>query len=525
MNQIAAPCRNTSRPATPGTALLAPDGTSALPRIYGEVAEDLSILVGQSIGLAGLGGTPAPVSAEILQFAQPVGRLAAATADPDRLESAAHLLGILAEREAAVQNLAAHAAQLWREIRFFLSAELVSTPVAAADAAPGLLSAIRATLGVHRGSIFVAEPPRLKPVATDGIDPEHVLAIPIDDPESISAWVFRHGAPLLVNDPRRRPRRLKARGLELPPEFHDGFLSIPLLLPDAERTPVGVLNLAGHAGGRFSPEDVKVATAMAQVAALALHRARITGQALASARLREELRLAAEMHAGLSPTHAPSWPGFEIAAATRPAAGGIAGGDYYDFVPGKGSLNIIVADVQGHGLGAALCAGSVRAALRTALGLGLGPGAALAALNRTLAQTNGESGLFASAAVCRLAGDRFTFAAAGHPPLIRFGKGGTTFLPASGPPAGAVPEAEYIEEEHTLAPGDLLALYSDGLLGSDGDPQPAVSELGAALGRAAGRDPAAIVATLIESAPETADDRTLVVVRRVASLSSNGGER
>ena len=110
MNQIAAPCRNTSRPATPGTALLGPDGASALPRIYGEVAEDLSILVGQPIGLAALGGTPAPVSAEVLQFAQPVGRLASASADPDRLESAAHLLGILAEREAAVQNLAAHAA-------------------------------------------------------------------------------------------------------------------------------------------------------------------------------------------------------------------------------------------------------------------------------------------------------------------------------------------------------------------------------------------------------------------------------
>ena len=524
MTQIEAPCRSTSRPATPGAGLLAPENASAVPRIYGEVAEDLSILVGQAIGLAGLGGTPAPVSAEILQFAQPVGRLAAAAADPDRLEAAAHLLGLLAEREAAVQNLAAHAAQLWREVRFFLSAELVATPVAPADAAPGLLSAIRTMLGAHRGSIFLAEPPRLKPFAAEGIDPEHMLAIPIDDPESITAWVFRHGAPLLVNEPRRRPRKLQARGLQIPPEFHDGFLSLPLLLPDAERTPIGVLNLAGRAGGHFTPEDAKVATAMAQVAALALHRARITGQALASARLREELRLAAEMHASLSPAQAPSWPGFELAAATRPAAGGVAGGDYYDFVPAQGALHIVVADVQGHGLGAALCASSVRAALRTALGLGLGPGAALAALNRTLASTAGESGLFASAAVCRLSGDRFTYAAAGHPPLVRLSKHGADFLTASGPPAGAVPEAEYVEEEHALAPGDLLALYSDGLLGPEGDRSPAVSELGAALGRAAAGHPQAIVQSLLESAPETADDRTLVIVKRTAA-SHPGGQR
>ena len=314
--------------------------------------------------------------------------------------------------------------------------------------------------------------------------------------------------------------------LELPAEFHDGFLSLPLLLPDAERTPVGVLNLAGRAGGIFTPDDVKVATAMAQVAALTLHRARITGQALASARLREELRLAAEIYAGRSVAQPPSWPGFELAAATRPAAGGAAGGDYYDFVPVQGALNIVVADVQGHGLGAALCASSVRAALRTALGLGLGPGAALAALNRTLAQASGESGFFASAAVCRLAGDRFTIAGAGHPPFLRLGKGGNDWITASGPPAGAVPEAVYVEEEHALAPGELLALYSDGLLSPDSDPRSGVSELGAALGRAAGGSPTAIVASLIDSAPETADDRTLVVVKRVApSPASQGGER
>jgi serine phosphatase RsbU (regulator of sigma subunit) len=530
MNQLEVSCRSTSRHA-PGDengryAGLGPDPSGALPRIYGEVAEDLGTLVGQAIALAGLGGTPAAVTAEILEFARPVGRLAAPDADPDRLEAAAHLLGVLAEREAAVQNLAAHAAQLWREIRFFLSAELVSAPVASADAGPALLQLVLETLQAHRGSIFVAEPPRLRPVAAQGFDVKHVSSIAIEDPESISAWVFRHGAPLLVNDPRRRPRRLKARGLALPPEFHDGFLSLPLLLPDSERTPVGVLNVAGRAGGQFSSEDVKVATAMAQVAALSLHRARITGQALASARLREELRLAAEMHAGLMPAEPPAWPGFDIAAATQPASGGVAGGDFYDFVAGKSALNVVVADVQGHGLGAALCASGVRSALRTALGLGLEPGAALAALNRTLAQGNGENGFFASAAIVQIAGDTLRYAAAGHPPLLIAGKRQAVALAASGPPAGAVPEADYATEERALAPGEVIAVYTDGLLDPNAGVPASVEELGQALTRAAGGGAAAIVESLLSGAPAVADDRTLVIVKHSpAQTEPRGGSR
>jgi serine phosphatase RsbU (regulator of sigma subunit) len=528
MNQLEAACRNTSRPAGPAS-LPPPDQAGALPRIYGEVAEDLTTLVGSALRLAGLGGVPAATSAEILQFARPVGRILAPGADPDRLEAAAHLLGLLAEREAAVQNLAAHAAQLWREIRFFLSAELVTPPITESEAAPGLLAAILATIGAHRGSIFVAEPPRLKPMASQGIDPDLVHPIAIEDPESITAWVFRHGAPLLVTDPRRRPRRLKARGLELPPEFHDGFLSVPLLLPDPERTPIGVLNLAGRSNGILSPDDVKVAAAMAQVAALSLHRARITGQALASARLREELRLAAELHASLLPAQPPSWPGFEIAAATRPAAEGMVGGDYYDFVPVPGALNVIVADVQGHGLGAAMCASSVRSALRTALGLGLAPGAALTTLNRTLAHTSGESGVFASAVVVRLEEDRLTCAAAGHPPVVLIGRDEPTTIVSSGPPAGAVPDVDYADEVHPLAPGDLVALYSDGLLGhaasGTGVQELAASIARAARGRKDGADRATegIVAELIASAPEVADDRTLVVAMRTAAAYPGSG--
>jgi serine phosphatase RsbU (regulator of sigma subunit) len=244
------------------------------------------------------------------------------------------------------------------------------------------------------------------------------------------------------------------------------------------------------------------------------------------------------MHAGLLPARAPSWPGFEIAAAARPAAEGLVGGDYYDFVAVPGALNIIVADVQGHGLGAAMCASSVRSALRTALGLGLKPGAALTALNRTLTHTAGESGVFASAVIARLEGDRLICASAGHPPLIVVGKNGPALYAASGPPAGAVPEVEYRDEACPLAPGDLVALYSDGLLGQSANGA-GVQELAAAIARTAAaygatgaahgatRAAEGIVAELIQSTPEVADDRTLVVAKRIPAgpgPDPNGGQ-
>ena len=459
-----------------------------LPRMFAEIGEDLSILTGAPVQLAALAGAipELALSAEVLEFARPIARLIAPThADPDRLEAAAQVLGTLAEREAALTNLSAHTAQLWRQMRFFLATELeLAAPLPLAEAAPGLLAAALDTVGAHRGSIYIAEPPRLKPIAGRGIETAHLQPIVIEDPESIAAWVYRQGAPLVVNDPKRRPKALKSHRLKLPPDVHDGFLVLPLLLPNRERTPVGVMNLAGRSGGQFSEDDVRVAIAMAQMVAIALHRARITGESIAASRFRDELRVAAEIHAERPLPRIPEWPNLEIAAAATspsPSAGGLAGagdphvvrthaptppegphrGDTCDFVTAEDALHVVIAGVDGHGIEAALAVQSVRAVLRTALWMGSSPGAALECLNRVLAEQTGGTGMAATATVARISGDRITFAAAGRSPLLVAPAGGEpTIVRLSGPPAGESADAEYHEQERRLEPGDVIALTS-----------------------------------------------------------------
>jgi Stage II sporulation protein E (SpoIIE)/GAF domain len=543
-----------------------PGGTGAndpLPRMFAEIGEDLAILTGEPIQLAALHGAPPEeaLSAEVLEFARPIARLVApAHTDPARLEAAAQVLGTLAEREAALASLAAHAAQLWREMRFFLAAELeLAAPLPLAEAAPALLAAALDTVGAHRGSIYVAEPPRLKPIAGRGIDAMHLQPIVIEDPESIAAWVFRQGAPLVVNDPKRRPKALKSHHLKLPPDVHDGFLALPLLLPNADRTPVGVMNLAGRTGGAFSEDDVKVAVAMAQMVAIALHRARITGESLAASRLRGELRVAAEIHAERTTPLIPAWPNLEIAAASTspsPAAGtSLDAGDPHlvrmhapspteaqphrsdtcDFVTAEDALHVVIAGIDGHGIEAALTAQSVRSVLRTALWMGSSPGAALECLNRVLAEQTGKSGLSATATIARISGDRITFAAAGRSPLLLApASGEAAIVRVSGPPAGASPDAEYEEQERRLGPGDVIALTSGTWPGANASERE--SRLLRALARHAQAPAAEILVELLDQVGsagplaaalpgDSADEHALVVLKRPATGASAPVER
>ena len=496
--------------------VLAESPTSAPPsRLWERVAEALASLVGEPVRLTAESPSETCAAAPVLCFNRPAGALLApASADPARLAAGAHLAGALLEAEATAANLAQHVAQLWRELNFILAAERdLAVPLDVPAAALALLDPILDTVGARRGSIYVARGGALEPVAARGVPASFLAPIAIDDAESIAAWVYRHGAPLLINDAARRPPALRARRFPLPDGDRDAFLAIPLLLPDAERTPVGVLHLAGKAAGHFHAGEVKLATAAAQMVAVAVHRSRLTAEALAGACLREELRLAAEMHAELLPAALPDVPGLELAAAMRPT--GAVSGDYYDFVTRADGIDLMIADVQGHGLAAALLVGTVRTALRSALREGLGPGAALARLNHVLLDATGESGVFATAAVARLAGARVTFAAAGHPPLLLAGDGPPRKVSGSGPPAGAVGGATYAETEAELGPNGILALYTDGLLGNGG--RGTVDRLLAALASAAaapGARTAGIAAELMDAVEGPEDDRTVVVARR-----------
>jgi hypothetical protein len=170
----------------------------------------------------------------------------------------------------------------------------------------------------------------------------------------------------------------------------------------------------------------------------------------------EDLEQAQEVQRLLISRHAPDVPGWNIESEYRPARE--VGGDFFQVLPGNdGSLLVVVGDVSGKGLQAAMTVSAIVGALRDSAQRQ--PGQVLAHLNRVLfGQTAGF--VTCSAALISDCGD-VTVANAGHlPPYCN----GAELPVPNGLPLGVIPKADYEEEAFDLAPGDHLTFLSDGVI-------------------------------------------------------------
>jgi len=175
--------------------------------------------------------------------------------------------------------------------------------------------------------------------------------------------------------------------------------------------------------------------------------------------LEQEFKNARELQQFLIPAALPETPGFAITSAYRPARE--VGGDFFQILPlASGSTLIVLGDVSGKGLKAAMAVSVIVGAVHALAEDHSAPAELLTRLNRRL--TGRLQGGFATCEVLRIASDgRCTLASAGHPaPLLN---GRELALPGAFP-LGIASGVHYEEIEFALAPGDHLALYTDGLL-------------------------------------------------------------
>lgn len=250
---------------------------------------------------------------------------------------------------------------------------------------------------------------------------------------------------------------------------------------------------------------------LARVETLLRTRALSLANASLSRRLEKELARAHEVQSGLLPTEAPHLHGCELAARCIPA--NEVGGDFFDWQSTDDSAVISVGDVMGKGIPAALLAATVRAVLR-ALAHQNPPGAALDLLSETLCGDLERTSSFVTLFHARIGacGREVRYVDAGHGhALVRRASGAVERLERGGRPVGFPAVDRYHESTLTLAPGDLLVVYSDGLIDGSG-PKPE-EVIGAVEPDAAAP---AIVDQLIERAPrsaQTIDDVTALVLK------------
>lgn len=179
---------------------------------------------------------------------------------------------------------------------------------------------------------------------------------------------------------------------------------------------------------------------------------------------RDELALARDLQATLLPKYAPRTTGYDIAAFNYIA--NTVGGDLYDFVrlPDE-RVAVLFGDASGHGMAAGLVMAVAHAAFHTQLEVDPSPTAIITSLNRILCRTGGSRSFFACCYVLLSPDGTFSATFAGHPQMLRLDAEGKIVerIGRGAYPLGIKSGLTWNEERGTLARGERLMLFSDGL--------------------------------------------------------------
>ena len=297
-------------------------------------------------------------------------------------------------------------------------------------------------------------------------------------------------------------------------------ICIPLW--NGEKT-IGVLYLDTTAHDRqFGEMDLHFFSTLSGMIAEKIENASLTEIAREKWRLDEELNVAREIQSHLFPATLPRIDGYDLAAFNQPCRE--VGGDYFDIIDTGATFGILIADVVGKGIGAAIIMSNLQAAVRSLAAETGDPSRLLRRINTELCGRIGEDRFVTCCYLELLPGQgRLRYGNAGHnPPLLFRGTGEMLSLAASGIPLGIFPGPDFDLLEAGIEAGDVLLLYTDGVTecGNSSGELFGESRLQSTLARFAHHDAKGILAAIRSALDDfrrdtlISDDVTLVVVKR-----------
>src|SRR5436190_753189 len=216
---------------------------------------------------------------------------------------------------------------------------------------------------------------------------------------------------------------------------------------------------------RFTKEDLELLVCTASQAALAIQQAQLHEQALVQREMERDMKLAKEVQHGFLPDKRPELAGYEFFDYYQPTAD--VGGDYFDYITlPDGRVAVIVADVVGHGVAAAILTAKLSSETKFALFSEPSPAVAITRLNERLCATNMQRFVTMIMVIIDPAKNVATIVNAGHmAPLVRR-VDGTIDEPSediAGLPLGVTDAMGYEQCEVEIRPGDTFTLYTDGI--------------------------------------------------------------
>lgn len=331
-----------------------------------------------------------------------------------------------------------------------------------------LMDGLQSLLPYDAGGIFILHhemsPPRVGPlgdqiagVSWRGFTPRSPLTDPmLNEGKGIVGHVIHTGEAVCAPDVRVDSRYIKGR------DSTRSEVAVPILLDG--RT-IGALNLESDRITAFDRHDVEILCFFAEATAIAVEKAMLHERLVENGHFERQLRTAREIQERLLPVTSPIVPGHELAGVCMPSAQ--VGGDYFDYVPlSGGRLGIVVADVSGHDIPAALIMSAFRALVRTNLRAGCDLDEIALRLNEELPDSTARSA-FVTAVLAVLDPNTgaVRYVNCGHPPpLLDRAAGPPAWLDRGGPLLGLLDEGRFEIGEVQLDRGEQILFFTDGVI-------------------------------------------------------------
>src|SRR5215211_4992271 len=299
------------------------------------------------------------------------------------------------------------------------------------------------------------EPCEFKSEAVRGYDIDELSDLHLKLGEGFIGSVALSATPIISHDVRQDPVYINAR------DRTRSEMVAPVISNDEV---IGVFDLESDQLNAYSNDDLDVLMLLASQVAIIIEKVMLHEQLIEKKRLEGQLEVARQVQLELLPAHDPELEGFDICAwnfSTEEVSG-----DYYDWVSiYEDQIGMVIADVSGKGVPAALLMAFLRASLRAAIHIGYAPHISMAKVNYLLWESI-ERHQFVTAfyGVLDASNRTLAYTNAGHnPPLLMNADGTARFIEHGGLPLGMFRAPRYYEYYLPIDTGQTIVLYTDGV--------------------------------------------------------------
>jgi phosphoserine phosphatase RsbU/P len=336
----------------------------------------------------------------------------------------------------------------------------------------------------------------------------------LSEGKGIIGYVINSKENLIIDDVRKDDRYIIGRKKTL------SELAVPIIMNDKA---IGALDVESDKLSAFNQNHLEILQFFADASAISLEKAILHHQILEKKKLEEQMQIAKDVQSSLLPANPPEIEGYEIAGVCIPTFE--IGGDYYDYIKlDDNNLAIVIADVSGDGIPAALIMASFRAMLRNQLKINNEPAEIMNLLNQQIPEVSRKRD-FITAFYAKLNFKEHicTYTNCGHnPPLLLRSNGKIELLEQGGAALNILEDVKFNFDSVKLEPGDQIIFYTDGVteIFSEDSKEYGFERLQKVILDSQNKSASEIISNIVESTKNFSgtklyrDDFTLVVLKR-----------